>query len=333
MEDLYFELNYGRLYEDIEGGRCEVFEFQGTYGTVKHLFIKRLIPARLIDSPYYDLVTPYGYGGPVITECKEDKKAELVQEFIAAFQEYCKENRVVSEFIRFHPVFGNAHDFKDCYEVIYKRNTIQTNLADSEDPILCEYSASCRRDIRQALKAGVEYSIILSPSDLNDFKELYYQTMARNDADSVYYFDDSYFSKCIELFGNSLVVVEIKFQGKVIGMSLNFISGKIIHAHLTGTLKEFHHLAPAYVLQYALALWGKENGIDLIHHGGGRTGDPNDKLYLFKKKFGRNKELEYYYGRKIWNEEVYEKLCQAAGIKRETAVFPAYREKVPVEAK
>lgn len=333
MKDLYFEFDYGKLYEEIEDGTCEVFEFQGNYGTVNHLFIKRLIPGRLTDTPFYDLVTPYGYGGPVIVACKEGKKAELAREFIAAFQEYCKENRIVSEFIRFHPVFDNAHDFKECYEVVYKRNTIQTNLADFNDPILSEYSASCRRDIRQALKAGVEYNIILNPTDLNGFKEMYYKTMARNDADSVYYFDDSYFSQCIELFGNSLVVVEVKFQGKVIGMSLNFVSGKIIHAHLTGTLKEFHHLSPAYVLQYALALWGKENGINLIHHGGGRTGEQNDKLYLFKKKFGRNKELKYYYGCKIWNEEIYGKLCQAAGIKGKTAVFPAYREKVTAEVK
>lgn len=327
MEDLYYEIDYGRLYEKIEEGTSEIFEFQGTYGSVKHLFIKRLIPVRVTDAPLYDLVTPYGYGGPVITECTEGKKAELVQEFICAFAEYCKENRIVSEFIRFHPLYGNAHDFKGWYEVIYKRPTLQTNLANCEDPILSEFSASCRRDIRHALKAGVEYRIILNPSDLNDFKEIYYKTMARNNAASVYYFDDDYFSKCIELFGKTLVLVEIKFQGEIIGMSLNFTCGKIIHAHLTGTLKDFHHLAPAYMLQYALTLWGKENGFDLIHLGGGRTGEKDDKLYLFKKKFGKNTELEYYYGYKIWDEKMYKELIEKTNTAHSFNGFPQYRQK------
>ncbi|MDN7244610.1 GNAT family N-acetyltransferase [Planococcus shenhongbingii] len=312
MLDLYFEEDYGRLYENIEGGKCEVFELESSLGTVKHLFIKRKIPITIDGEFYYDAVTPYGYGGPLITESAGDKKG-LAAQFEMAFQHYCNQQNIVSEFVRFHPILENALDFEECYQVEFKRNTILTNLADHEDPIVSEYSASCRRDIRHALKSGVTYKIIRNPSDLNPFIEIYHSTMKRNEADSIYYFNDDYFVKCIELFGENLIMVEISYEERVIGRSLNFVWGRMIHAHLTGTLQEFHHLAPAYVLQYALALWGKENGIDVIHHGGGRTGESNDKLYLFKKKFGRNKESLYYTGQKIWNEKVFNKLCQTVG--------------------
>lgn len=325
MKDIYFEKDYGRLYEKIEKGQCEEFVFDHPLGTVRHLFIKREIPIKLGGRVFYDLVTPYGYGGPRIVSSRDDDRLALAADFQLAFGTYCLEKSIVAEFVRFHPVLRNHLDFTDCYELDFKRHTIQTNLADTEDPILTEYSASCRRDIRHALKAGVEYRVIGHPENLKDFKELYYSTMQRNEAAAIYYFNDEYFQNCIDLLGRYLVVVEVSYQGSVIGMSLNFVCGDYIHVHLTGTRQDYHHLAPAYVLQYALALWGKEQGKKLIHHGGGRTGQLDDKLYLFKKKFGRNEELAYFTGRKIWNPAVYDLLCQAANSTFENEQFPAYR--------
>ncbi|WKA50142.1 GNAT family N-acetyltransferase [Planococcus liqunii] len=313
MLDLYFVENYGRLYEGIEGGTCEVFEFESPLGKVRHLFLKRKIPYMIQDEVFYDAVTPYGYGGPLVIQSFGDKE-QLTAQFMNAFEEYCHQHKIVCEFVRFHPIFENALDFQERYQVDFNRNTIQTNLADYDDPILHEYSASCRRDIRHALKEGVTYEVIRNPSDLKPFIQIYHSTMKRNSAESIYYYDEHYFKKCIELFGENLVLIEVSYQGEVIGRSLNFVWEHLIHVHLTGTLQEFHHLAPAYVQQYALALWGKENGITLIHHGGGRTREPDDKLYLFKKKFGRNSERQYYTGRKIWNEQVYTQLCEEAGI-------------------
>lgn len=325
MKDIYFEKNYGRLYEKIENGECEEFIFQHALGTVKHLFIRREIPIKLEGRTFYDLVTPYGYGGPRIVSGKEGAKEELVFAFQEAFGEYCRDEGIVSESVRFHPILKNHLDFSSCYELSFKRNTIQTRLSDVEDPILTEYSASCRRDIRHSLKAGVEYRVIDHPDSLEDFKQLYASTLQRNDADAVYYFDDVYFQNCIDWLGDYLVVVEVVYKGKIIGMSLNFVCGDFIHVHLTGTLQEFHQLSPAYVLQYALVLWGKEQGKRLIHHGGGRTGEPDDKLYLFKKKFGRHEEFEYFTGQKIWNLSAFERLCKSVNAPLDATQFPAYR--------
>ncbi|EGA90051.1 hypothetical protein GPDM_07210 [Planococcus donghaensis MPA1U2] len=324
-EDIYFEKEYAHLYEEIENGKCEEFIFKHSLGVVRYLFIKCEVPIKLDDQVYYDLVTPYGYGGPRIVEGNSEDKQELVTAFKQAFGEYCIDNHIVTEFVRFHPIIRNHLDFQSAYDLTFKRYTIQTRLADIPDPILTEYSASSRRDIRRGLKAGVEYRVIDHPHDLTNFKELYYSTMERNAAEKIYYFDDVYFQRCIDGLGDYLVVVEASYKGKVIGMSLNFVYGDYIHIHLTGTLQEYHELAPAYILQYALVLWGKENDKKLIHHGGGRTGELDDKLYLFKKKFGRNEDLEYYIGRKIWNYVAYEKLCQVVNISSDTDYFPAYR--------
>lgn len=330
MQDLYFELNYGKLYEAIESGVCEVFEFENGLGKVRHLFLKRQIPVPVNGIQYYDLTTPYGYGGPFISEALEENKKELVEQFGKAFQIYCKQHNVVSEFIRFHPLFLNACDFTGIYDIQHRRCTTGTNLHAYEDPVQSEFSKSTRRNIRKAINAGVTFEVTVNPINLKNFKEIYYSTMKRNNADSIYYFDDGYFSDCLRLLGKHVVLTEVNYEGQTIGMGLSFIYNKIIHTHLSGTLEEYHDFSPAYLLQYALAVWGKENGYHLIHDGGGRTSEPDDKLFLFKKQFGKNTEFDYYVGHKIWCSEVYQKLCQEIDAFEETDFFPAYR-KVPAK--
>lgn len=325
MQDLYFEPNYGKLYEAIESGVCEEFQFENESGKVHHLFLKRRIPVSISEVQYYDLATPYGYGGPLIIGASEKDKAKLAEQFEAAFRKYCVQNNVVSEFIRFHPLLLNAQDFRRTYEIQHRRCTTGTNLAAYDDPVQSEFSKSTRRNIRNALKAGAAFDVTVNPKELKNFKEIYYATMKRNNADAIYYFSDQYFSDCLRLLGEHIILTEVNFGGKTIGMGLSFVYGQYIHTHLSGTLEEYHHLYPAYLLQYALAVWGKENGYHLIHDGGGRTSDPDDKLLLFKKQFGKNTEFDYFVGHKVWNEEIYQRLAEAAEAQEAPDFFPAYR--------
>lgn len=325
MNDIYFEMAYGRLYEKIEHGKCEVFQYTGEEGTIRHLYIKKEIPFRLDGEAYYDLVTPYGYGGPLIIQVKEAGKACLVAAFQQAFQEYCLDQRIVCEFVRFHPVLLNAEDFCGCYDLTLQRYTTGTNLRDFEDPVKMEFSKSKQKSIQKALRAGVEYRLIQNPQDLKNFKEIYERTMNRKEADAVYYFDEEYFNQLLRDLGEHIVLVEVLYEGEIIGMSLNFIYGKMIHIHLSGTLFEYRHLAPAFVMRYALALWGKENSIELIHEGGGKGQSLDDPLYLLKKQFGKNTDFQYFVSHKIWNPAIYQRLCEAQGVDEHTSHFPAYR--------
>ncbi|MGB6409124.1 MAG: GNAT family N-acetyltransferase, partial [Planococcus donghaensis] len=57
----------------------------------------------------------------------------------------------------------------------------------------------------------------------------------------------------------------------------------------------------------------------------GITGRLDDPLYLFKKQFGKNTEFPFYVSNKIWNPKVYDALCEAVGVDKVGASFPAYR--------
>lgn len=331
LSDIYFEVAYGKLYEEIEGGICEIFEFNHVLGNVRHLFIKRRIDVELDGEVYYDLVTPYGYGGPIMNHAKDADRPLLAKAFVNAFREYCLKNNIISEFVRFHPVFSNEKDFKDYYELILRRKTIGTNLAAFEDPIKSEFSKSAKANIKRAAKAGIETRITQHPASLKLFKEFYYKTLQKNQAADIYFFDDNYFDKCLEHLGSHILLVEAIYEGEVIGMILNFVYGDFVHIHLSGTLQETLHLSPVYIMMQALTLWAKENGIKLIHSGGGRTDNPDDKLYQFKKRFGQHTEFDYYFGYKVWNQEIYDRLAEMNDAGVDGSYFPAYRAKVNQE--
>ena len=323
--DIYFTEEYGKLCEVIEKGTSQVFRYKSEYGEIQHQFIKREIPQLVDGKQYFDITTPYGYGGPLILSVQNGKKEQLCEEFGKAFARYCEENRIVSEFVRFHPIKNNAVDFEKLYHPIYIRNTLGTNLSDFDDPVQSEFSKGCRKSIRQALHEGITYRVTENPDSLDTFIEIYYATMKRDHATDFYYFDRSYFEKALQFFKKQILLIEAFFEEKTIAAGLYFISDGVIHVHLSGTLSDYLYLSPAYILRYAATLWGKEHGYMLIHHGGGTSNARDNSLFLFKKQFAQNTEFEFYVGKKVWDQKIYKKLCITTGAPIEGEYFPVYR--------
>lgn len=325
MRDIYFDQNYGKLYEAAENGVAVNFHHESKLGSIRHQFIKRKIPSELTAGEnWYDLVTPYGYGGPYIERSNEEDKQALLLEFQTEFENYCMKNNIVSEFIRFHPILSNAADFETVYEIHADRKTVGTALDGLENPMRNELTKECRKKIRNVLNAGIGFRVTEDPENLEEFKRVYNATMQRNHAQDYYHFDDEYYENCLNYFKSNMILVEAIYEGQVIAATMCFVANKIIHVHLSGTDSAFLHLSPAYVLKYAVILWGIEHGCTLVHYGGGRTSSPQDSLYTFKKKFGK-RQFDFCIGKKVWNQSVYDRLCRGINTDDHTDFFPAYR--------
>lgn len=340
--DIYFDPRLGEIYAKLEGGRFQEFNYKTDAGHIRHQFIIR--PIELTNTPsdtqsdsagptvptletYFDLTTPYGYGGPLIMEAEPGRKQELLDGFAQAFANLCREQGIVSEFVRFHMLAGNAGDFSSIYETEHYNKTVGINLADFDDPFQAEFSKSARKSLRRCLRDGLTYEIEEYPDTLEDFAEIYYQTMDRNEADDSYYFGAEYFSSFLETMPEAVIKCSVFYEDKTIAMGFYLRSADVLHTHLSGTLSEYLHLSPAYVMRYALVEWGKKKGYKLIHTGGGISGDPDDGLYRFKKKFGQNTEFDFHIGRKIWNKEVYRDLVKLTGT-ADASFFPQYRAEI-----
>lgn len=326
--DIYFQKAYAKLHETIENGVADSFEVKTEAGKITHQFIKREIPFHVEGDKYSDLITPYGYGGPMIEwkdDATEEQKHSLIRRFEADYSKWCKENNIVSEFIRFHPLYDYAKYFSEYFNIQNIRQVIATPIDSNKETFEKEFSKSTRKVVRKSLKAGVSYRVTQNPESIDAFLKVYYSTMDRNNAADFYYFDKTYFEKCLAEFQDHILLIEVLFEDQVIAAGFYFISEDKIYAHLSGTDTSYLNLSPAYIIKYATIKWAEEHHIQLVYYGGGTTSSPNDSLYQFKRKFSRELTFDFYIGRRIHDKLIYQKLCQLTGTNEEKAFFPAYR--------
>lgn len=326
VPDIYFLPEYGRLFEDVEQGDFHEFNYRCQYGAVVYQFIKR--PISLSEGRLFDLITPYGYGGPLVMECEEGSRTQLVEAFVKRFREYCMDENVISEFIRFHPILNNQKDFASIYNVSFVRKTLATNLQDYGDPLEGEFTGTCRKTIRRARRAGLKVELDFSCDTVSDFCRIYESTMDRNRAASFYYFKPEFFVNTIQALKEHVFIANAIYDGEIVAAGLYMHYGDYMHAHFSGTLDGFLKWSPANLLKAEVATWGHSNGKRFFHHGGGTTNSEEDGLYQFKKRFSRNTSFRFCIGRNIWDKQMYTELCtRAEGVRPlvRQDFFPLYR--------
>lgn len=326
-EDIYLNYKYAKLCEQIEDGKAEKFIFENENGVIYYQYIKRLIPISVDDIDYYDIITPYGYGGPLIIRCVQDKQDQLINEFNKTFISHCMESRIVSEFIRFHPILKNYLFFKDIYNPIFLRNTIAINLS-KKDILMDEFSRSCRNKVRKGKKSGVNIEFDFNCNSIDVFYDIYIETMKKNNASDYYYFPLNYFKYAKDQLKDCFFIVNARLDSKIIASSIFMHSNNYLHWHLGGTLPNYYSYASDNLMLYEVAKWGKENNKEYIHLGGGFTNNKNDGLYNFKKSFTKNTVFDFYIGKRILNQSIYDLLTfkkRKNKSKLHRDFFPEYR--------
>ena len=100
---------------------------------------------------YFDLETPYGYGGPLsdgpVPETSQDR-------FMAAFSEYAESKGIVSQFVRFHPLLMNHETAPRMFETRYLHDTVYIDTS-SPEIIMGNMGSKNRNMVRKAIKNGV----------------------------------------------------------------------------------------------------------------------------------------------------------------------------------
>lgn len=275
---------------------------------------KELLPT----DTYFDLSTPYGYGGWLL-EGNKDLRQQLFNEY----EQWCKNHNIVSEFVRFHPVLDNADNCSPYYQVVPLGETITLDLSNPET-IWTNISSKNRNMIRKAEKTGVQIFNGRSPALFDEFIQIYNETMKHDDADAYYFFDREFYdSICTDLPEQAQVFYAVK-DGKVIASSIILAANGRLNYHLSGSLLEYRSFAPSNLLLYKAALWGCANGCETFHLGGG-VGSKEDSLFKFKKSFFRGDALtRFCIGKKIFVPEEYDRLVNLRQVS-EGNFFPKYR--------
>jgi serine/alanine adding enzyme len=257
---------------------------------------------RRADPP--DVITPYGYGGPVGTG------------FWDAYDDWCRANGIVTTFVRFHPLYGNHEAAPSYMEVERLAGTVAWRL--DEGDLVDGMHRHHRRLVRKAEVAGVRAAITTAPEALDAFARLYAQTMDRRSASGFYYFPEHYWRALETGLRDRLVLFEAGDHASL----LCFATRPWLHYHLGATSDEGRKLGASNLLFLEAARWAAAEGFTRFHLGGG-LGGRADSLFEFKQRFDPGGVVEMAVGKVIHDEDAYRAL--SGGQAGTAGFFPAYR--------
>lgn len=325
--DIYYLSGYVKAFEQNGDGRAQLIYLEHMDTRAINVVIKRdiskspMFAGKLGSGEWFDLTTPYGYGGFLIEG--PDRKAILKE-----YEEYARKKHIVSEFVRFHPLV-ESWDGLDCFfDIIHLGNTVCIDTG-SKETIWNNFSSKNRNVIRKAIKSDTKIYWCRDPHIISPFMEIYRSTMDKDHADAYYYFKEDFYESILnDLKDNAMWFYSVKDEIITAISIFMFCNGKM-HYHLSASRREYQHLAPTNLLLYEAAMWACRNGYTRLHLGGG-VGSSKDSLYAFKKAFNKNgRDTEFCIGKKVFNEEMYKLLVD---IRKETdsdilaaGYFPAYR--------
>lgn len=321
--DIYFLPEWGKLYEEHDHAKVDKFNFRCDKGHVYYQFMKRRLPEELECSDYVDLVTPYGFSGPVIIECPSGERQALVRDFDEAFQQYCQREKIVSEYVRFNPWLKNHEDFAGFYELKYNKYTLFTDLT-GNDFFMEEFGSKTRNQIRKAQKSNVTIDFDFSGATIDTFNRLYELTAAKNDFHDYYRFTSDFLEKTFQALSGRQFIINAFHGGECISSAIFLVHHPYIHYHLCANDPRFYSLCANSLILYEAGKWGRINGIRQMHLGGAFT----DELFAFKKQFSKNGICDYFVGKKIRDKSQYGILLELKNRKggiRNSDYFPLYR--------
>lgn len=328
---------YMELYAGQDAAaRCALYE--NVTGQVFYPFLLRNIPRKNgrmpSGTPAFDIISPYGYGGPLLVEkpaknrmmdagntaqaIKNEQKTALFNDFYRNFHQWAQQNHIVSEFVRFS-LFSQAreHYFG---RVEHNNDSVVCNLQRSQEALWKSLQPKVRRRVRSALKQGLMIEQDVRWASLNDFVEVYHATMRRLNAKPFYYFPKPFFESLKAALGEQCQLFNVRHENQMVASMLLLTSENRVYSFLSGGLRAFFHLSGNDLLQYHSIRWALESGFKTYVMGGGYK--KNDGIFAFKEAFAPGSTLPFYTGKTIFDEKTYESL---AGNTSYNGFFPAYR--------
>ena len=250
-----------------------------------------------------DVVTPYGYGGPVGGDGG----------FWDAYEEWARERGVVTTFVRFHPLFGNQRGAPLHVEPLAP--TVAWRL-DPDRDLRAGLHFKHRNKVAKAENAG---ATVAQHDGLGEFVALYEDTMRRLDADAFYFFEPAYWERLGKL---PLVRFDAELGGEVVASALCLATPPFLHYHLSGTTDAGRSTGSSTLVLLEAARWAQANGYERFHLGGG-LGGREDSLHHFKARFDPEGLVDAAVGKAIHDEDAYRRLSGGEG--SYNGFFPAYR--------
>jgi hypothetical protein len=326
--DVYFTAGYYATFGAYEDAGARLFVYEEDGDRTCFPFLLR----RIGEGDLHDVTTAYGYGGFLIPPARRGDRA-YARNLIAALDDHYARARVVSEFIRFHPVL-ETHVWAPI-ETRFVQPTVAVDTATDPEAAWERYSSSQRRAVRKARKAELDFRVDADPGRLESFAALYGRTMRRVGASEWYLFPETLLREHFDRLAGHIRLASVYHDSRMIAGALLLCWDGRVHYHLGASEADALSLRPNNWLFHKVIEWAHENGFRVFHLGGGVGGE--DSLYRFKLGLDREGRREFHVGRRIVDPEAYRSLVEAwrdglpEGAEVDEDFFPLYRARVSHE--
>lgn len=333
--DIYYQPDYCRVFEKEGEGTAHLCLYKKDHDWLIYPFFLREINSLpyfkgKLSRTYYDIISPYGYSGPVVICSKKDDHS-IIGSFREYFDQYCQEKNIVTEFIRFHPLLDSFLDaWKNHLEVEKAKSVVIVDLERTEESIWADYKYNNQKNINKAKREGVEVLIEENPDRFSAFLDIYRSTMDRRKAGSYYYFSESFFQNIHSVLNGNYVYAYALKNREIVSAELLLFNKYYLHSFLGGTLPSFFFYRPNNLLKHHVILWAKARGLKYFVLGGGY--EENDGIFQYKCAFSPTGVRDFYVGKKIHNQEAVNYLegvrkCNVDSNLEQTNFFPTYRSR------
>jgi Acetyltransferase (GNAT) domain len=225
----------------------------------------------------WDLVTPYGYGGPFAWGI-ETQDAES---FWRSLNRWLQDHEVVCSFARLSLFPDTQLEFDG--DVQKDRPNVVRSLDLSGDDLWRDYASKVRRNVNRARSNGLTVEVSLGRDLVTRFAQVYLETMERRGADDWYRFSPEFLDAFAERLGDQVGWVVAFDRGHAIAGEMVLFSVTTAYSFLVGTKADSFILRPADLVKHEASLWARSLGKARYVLGGGV--EPYDSIYDFKRSF------------------------------------------------
>ena len=301
ISDIYYSSQYFLAATELDPGEPLLFYYKDNEGEVAYPFIKRKIVGG--ENEYFDITTPFGYGGPLMKGNKSNPS--LIENFRKAFADYCQEEKIIAEFIRFHPILENAQSMENHVKLTPLYETFSLEFRSRKKVESAKMISDLNFEGDEVKKLVIKK--LGTVRHMFEFLVLYYLTVRRREeADSYYFFTDDYFETLISSLGSNLHLFGAFQKNKMISACYVLTCKDRIYHHLESSLEDSDSDAMKLLL-LKIAEWGEENHFKSFHLGGDFKGERQRESRL-KKDISNSGPHTFYIGHHIYDEETYHRL-------------------------
>lgn len=323
--DCYHTWDFHELSRKNGEGQPLLFLYKGKEGSIAWPLILRLFRAR--NKEWKDFTSAYGYPGPLV---KGHITASDRAEWTRCIVRWCKEHAIVSIFSRLNPLIESASVLANLGEIRTIGPTIPIDLREPIDVQRTKFRSSLKRGINKLEKMGAVCKEVDRFANLDEFMNIYEETMSLRDAKDYFFFSREYYEALFSAKDFDARMYGVFLDGRMVCAGIFVYTGNIVQYHLGGTLSSFFGCAPSKLLHDKVRIYATEKGVEWFMLGGG-VGGCDDPLLYFKSGFSRLK-MPYKVANIIMDPVAYEMLeggavaaAQARGMTMNPDYFPSYR--------